>query len=133
MRARPPRWLRRGGALSRRGMETEKRMGYSQKRQFDSFVEEPELKQLTAAQAKAKFADCIRSAESGEPVLVTRHGKPVAAIVDARDVRQLERLKAASPEEGLAGIVGKWEGSDELVDAILESIEARRAQYPPRD
>lgn len=114
-------------------MEATENMRYSHKSHFDLSIEEPDLKELTAAQAKAGFADCLRSAEAGEPVLVTRHGKPVAAIVAAGDVKQLERLKAASPEEGLAGLVGGWEGSDELVDSILEAIEARRAQYPPRD
>jgi prevent-host-death family protein len=89
------------------------------------------LKELTAAEAKARFADCLRTAEAGEPVLVTRHGKPVAAIVGAEDLRQLERLRAASPDEGLAGLAGKWKDGDAFADFIQSSFRAWR-EDPPR-
>ncbi|MDE0097641.1 MAG: type II toxin-antitoxin system prevent-host-death family antitoxin [Gammaproteobacteria bacterium] len=36
--------------------------------------------QVTIAQAKAKFAELIRHAEAGEPVVITRRGRPVAAL-----------------------------------------------------
>ena len=38
---------------------------------------------VTAAQAKAELAACIRTAERGEAVIITRHGKPAAALVTA--------------------------------------------------
>jgi prevent-host-death family protein len=38
-------------------------------------------RQLSAAQAKSRLADCLRKAEHGEPVIITRNGKPVAALV----------------------------------------------------
>jgi len=75
-------------------------------------------KRLPAAQVKARFADCLRSAERGEPVLITRHGKPVAALVPAAELEQLERLRAAGPQKGLAGIAGGWKGSEEFVRAL---------------
>ncbi len=38
---------------------------------------------LTAADAKNRFADALRQAEGGDVVLITRYGRPVAALVEA--------------------------------------------------
>ena len=35
---------------------------------------------LPIAQAKARFAECVRRAEAGERVILTRHGRPVAQL-----------------------------------------------------
>jgi len=52
---------------------------------------------LTASGAKKHFADALRRAESGEVVLVTRFGKPSAALIDAE---RLERLAAGAETTG---------------------------------
>ncbi len=39
------------------------------------------MRQMQAREAKAKFAELLQSAERGESVTITRHGKPVARIV----------------------------------------------------
>jgi prevent-host-death family protein len=70
------------------------------------------------AEAKAHFSDCLRSAEKGDPVVIKRHGKAVAALVRAEDLERLERLRAAGPDGGLASIAGGWKGSDELVEVL---------------
>ena len=75
-------------------------------------------KRISVAKAKATFSDCIRQVEVGSPVLITRHGKPVAALVRAGDLEHLERLRKAGPESGLAGIVGGWENSEELATIL---------------
>jgi prevent-host-death family protein len=75
-------------------------------------------KDFSVAEAKAHFADCLRSAERGEPVVITRHGKRVAAVVAAEDLERLERLRAAGPEGGLASVAGGWEDSEAVVKAI---------------
>ena len=76
-------------------------------------------KSISVAKAKATFSDCIRQVEAGSSVLITRHGKPVAALVRPGELEHLERLKKAGPESGLASIAGGWENSEELA-AILE-------------
>jgi prevent-host-death family protein len=73
---------------------------------------------LSVAQAKATFAACVRWAEDGEPVIISRHGKPVAALVQVGDVERLKQLRAAGPEGGLASLAGGWKGSDELVRLV---------------
>ena len=75
-------------------------------------------KALSLAEAKATLSEVIREAEAGSPVLITRHGKPVAALVRAEDLATLERLRSAGPQQGLASIAGGWDGSDELVASI---------------
>ena len=37
--------------------------------------------EMSVREAKAQFSAAIAAAERGEPVVVTRHGKPVATIV----------------------------------------------------
>jgi prevent-host-death family protein len=76
---------------------------------------------ISIAEAKATFSECIRKVESGSSVLITRHGKLVAALVRPDDFEHLERLRKAGPEGGLACIAGGWEGSGELVE-ILENF-----------
>jgi len=78
-------------------------------------------KSIPLAEAKATLSDCIQEVESGKSVLITRHGKPVAALVCPRDLDNLERLKKAGPEGGLASLAGGWEGSDELARLLDES------------
>ena len=76
-------------------------------------------KSASVASVKAHFADWVRTAEAGEPVVVTRHGKPVVALVAAAELEQLDRLRAAGPEKGLLGLAGGWEGSEELVELVV--------------
>lgn len=78
------------------------------------------LKNLSVAEIKATLSECIREVEIGEAVVITRHGKPVAALVRVEDLEHLRRLRSVGPEGGLASLAGGWEGSDELVH-LLES------------
>jgi prevent-host-death family protein len=83
-------------------------------------------KTLSLAEAKATLSEAVRAAEAGSPVLITRHGKPVAALVRAEDLAALDRLRSAGPQKGLASVAGGWTGSDELVEALNKA--PRRGQ-----
>ena len=82
------------------------------------------------ADAKAHFAETIATAEAGEPVVITRHGKPVAAIIPAEDLVLLERLRDDSPQAGLAGIAGRWDDLDDWADSLQQISTARPAARP---
>jgi prevent-host-death family protein len=82
---------------------------------------DPVARTLSVAQAKATFAACVRWAEDGEAIIISRHGKPVAALVQAEDVERLQRLRASGPEGGLVSLAGGWEGSDELARRIRQA------------
>ncbi|KAF0116062.1 MAG: prevent-host-death family protein [Rhodobacteraceae bacterium] len=45
--------------------------------------------QIAIADAKARFADLVRRAESGENIVLTRHGKPVAQLTGAPRAQRL--------------------------------------------
>lgn len=78
-------------------------------------------KEGTVSEIKARFSEYVRSAQRGEPVVITRHGRAVAAIVGPEELETLERLRAAGPESGLAAVAGGWEGSDDLVRILEDS------------
>ena len=82
-------------------------------------------KTLTAAQAKTHFAASLRLAEAGDVVEITRYGKPVAAIVGARQLEELDRLRASRPQQGLAALVGRWTDGDELADEMDRVVASR--------
>lgn len=85
---------------------------------------------MSAALAKSHFADCLRRAEAGEPVVITRHGRAVVALVPAAELKQLERLRRAGPKAGLASIAGGWKGSGEPVRAIQQSRRRGTRRVP---
>jgi prevent-host-death family protein len=80
----------------------------------------------SVAETKATLAERLREVERGEPIVITRHGRPVAALVSPEDLAQVLRLRAAA-RRGLASLAGGWEGSDELAD-VIQSAE----QLPER-
>jgi len=80
---------------------------------------------LAVAEAKASFGDSLRRVEHGGSVVITRHGKQVAALVPVADYEALARLKAAGPRAGLASLAGGWSGSDDFVDAVRSTRRTR--------
>ena len=47
--------------------------------------------QVKATDAKAKFAELLRTVERGETVVITRHGKKIAHMTPAADQERAER------------------------------------------
>jgi prevent-host-death family protein len=94
---------------------------------------EPVATTVSAAKAKAEFAECIRKAEAGDSVVITRHGKAVVALVRADRLEQLERLRSAGPAAGLAGLAGGWRGSEELVRILAGSRRSKPRSVPRLD
>lgn len=81
-------------------------------------------KTVSVAHMEAHLSDCIQAAEEGDTVVITRNGQPVVALVK---VAEPERLRAEGSQEGLASLAGGWEGSEELVQRVAESLRT-----PPR-
>jgi prevent-host-death family protein len=88
---------------------------------------------LSVAQAKQAFSECIRKVEAGGVLLITRHGRPVAALVSAEDLERIERLRKAGPQSGLASIAGGWENSEELVQILEDSPRFGQKDAPSLD
>lgn len=88
-------------------------------------------KTVSIAEAKKQLSSWVRDVEHGETVMITRHGKPVAALVGTANLKQLMRLRAAGPEAGLAGLAGGWEDSEALVAQALAHVRTSGRQ--PRE
>lgn len=41
-------------------------------------------------EAKQRFSEVLRAAESGEPQIVTKHGEEVAVVIDIEEYRRLK-------------------------------------------
>ncbi len=89
-------------------------------------------KKISLAEAKTHFSDCVRKAETGDPLVLTRHGKPVVALVPAAELEKLERLRAAGPEAGLASLAGGWKGSEQLAKAASKLRRTGPRTLPKR-
>jgi prevent-host-death family protein len=76
------------------------------------------MREIAVADLKARLSEVLRDVERGDAVVVTRHGKPVIGLVSADDLATLQRLKAAGPEQGLAGLAGSWKGARRLLEAM---------------
>ncbi len=56
--------------------------------------------EIPVTQARAELAELInRVVYGGERVVVTRHGKPLVALVSAADLERLESMREAAEEQ----------------------------------
>jgi prevent-host-death family protein len=90
-------------------------------------------KSRSVSEVKAKLSEYIRDAERGDPVVITRHGKAIAALVGSEELEILQRLRAAGPEGGLASVAGGWEDSEELVRILETSSRVASRPAPSLD
>ncbi|MCX5374324.1 MULTISPECIES: type II toxin-antitoxin system Phd/YefM family antitoxin [Streptomyces] len=61
--------------------------------------------EIPVTQARAELADLInRVVYGGERVVVTRHGKPLVALVSAADLERLDELDKAAEEPVISSV-----------------------------
>ncbi|MFE0138749.1 type II toxin-antitoxin system Phd/YefM family antitoxin [Streptomyces sp. NPDC059037] len=61
--------------------------------------------EIPVTQARAELADLInRVVYGGERVVVTRHGKPLVALVSAADLERLQELPDAAEEQVVSSV-----------------------------
>jgi prevent-host-death family protein len=61
--------------------------------------------EIPVTQARAELADLInRVVYGGERVVVTRHGKPLVALVSAADLERLEELQEPVEEQVVSAV-----------------------------
>ena len=77
---------------------------------------------MSVAEAKNRFSDVLRRAEyRGERVVVSRHGKPVAAIVSTDDLRRLEASDvAADLRDARAALVEAKDAGTVPLEMVLQ-------------
>ena len=72
--------------------------------------------QVQTTEAKAKFAQILRTVEQGETVVITRHGKKIARIIPDEDAEIAERKAAV---ERLKELRKSWEPTGMTREEIL--------------
>ncbi|MBD3007345.1 MULTISPECIES: type II toxin-antitoxin system Phd/YefM family antitoxin [unclassified Streptomyces] len=61
--------------------------------------------EIPVTQARAELAELInRVVYGGERVVVTRHGKPLVALVSAEDLRRLEEIETGAEEQVISTV-----------------------------
>ncbi|MEU0071989.1 type II toxin-antitoxin system Phd/YefM family antitoxin [Streptomyces sp. NPDC006332] len=61
--------------------------------------------EIPVTQARAELADLINKVVyGGERVVVTRHGKPLVALVSAADLERLEKLQEPAEEQVISAV-----------------------------
>jgi len=90
-------------------------------------------KNRSLSEVKARLSEYVRAAEHGDPVVITRHGQAVAAIVGSQELQTLQRLRSAGPEGGLASVAGGWTDSDDLVRILQSSPRTGSRNGPSLD
>lgn len=61
--------------------------------------------EIPVTQARAELADLInRVVYGGETVVLTRHGKPLVALVSADDLQKLEALQESPDERAISSV-----------------------------
>ncbi len=78
---------------------------------------------LAVAEFRANIGDTIaRTAYTGERVIITRHGKPAAALISADDLELLEELEDAADHLAIREAMAEDDGTRYTlaeVDAML--------------
>ena len=79
---------------------------------------------LGVGDAKKRLSELMsRAAYRGERFLIQRRGRPMAALVSAEDLEQLEQEPAAA--KGLLAAAGAWADYEEL-DEVVRDIYHQR-------
>ena len=75
---------------------------------------------VSLAQAKAHLSELLNTVESGEEVVITRHGRPVARVLPARPIKQMLPLQRLAERRKQ---VPAWQGSSAQLLRELRDAE----------
>ena len=79
---------------------------------------------VSVATAKSRLSELIaKSSYTRERFIITRRNKPVAALVSLEDLKLIEQNEE---RQGLASIVGKWKGFEEIEEQIEDISTLRK-------
>jgi prevent-host-death family protein len=86
---------------------------------------------ISVAEAKKRFSEIInRSTYSDCRIIITKRNRPVAAVINMQDLQSLEQ---SNKRKGLMEVIGKWQGFDEMQDAIDNAVQDRHLEGAGRD
>jgi len=81
-------------------------------------------REAPVAELKARLSEYVSlSASRGERIVITRRGKPVAALVSLED---LQTLSQAEKRKGLSELIDRWEDFEDIGGSIDRIYRSRR-------
>jgi len=84
---------------------------------------------VTVQQARDNFSELIeRVALARESFLVTKFGKPKAAIVAADEIRGLGQIQAQKKKRAIKAIAGMWADRKDMADSAKWVADLRRRE-----
>ena len=82
------------------------------------------MPRVSVAKAKSHFSELIaKTCYTQERFIITRRNKPVAALVSLEDLQILEQHEE---RKGLASMVRKWEGFEEVAESLKNLSQLRQ-------
>lgn len=82
--------------------------------------------EVPIAEVKSRFSEyASRSAHAHEHFIITRRGKPLAALVSLDELALIENLSAS---RGLATAMEEWADADEVREGAEEAYSERSKQ-----
>ena len=79
--------------------------------------------EIPVAEMKSKLSDFIANVTHGHrSFIITRHSRPVAALVNIENFRMLEQAKE---KKGLYEIAGKWRNFDEIRPHVADARQRK--------
>ena len=79
--------------------------------------------EIPVAEMKSKLSDFIANVTHGhKSFIITRHSRPVAALVNIENFRMLEQAKE---KKGLYEIAGKWRNFDEIRPHVADARQRK--------
>jgi len=89
------------------------------------------MTETTVASAKNHLPRLIHQAERGEPVHITRHGKPVAVLLAEREYARL--TAGQTPQQGFLDFMDSWrermaaDGCEPLGKSEVDALRERES------
>jgi prevent-host-death family protein len=81
-------------------------------------------REAPVAEVKARLSEYVSlSASRGDRIVITRRGKPVAALVSLED---LQSLSQAEKRKGLSALIDRWEDFEDIVGSVERIYQSRR-------
>ena len=78
-------------------------------------------------QAKQRFSEVLRAAETDGPQIVTRHGEEIAVVMDISRYRELTGT-GGSFLDAIRGLAGPY--GDEFAEVLEEVVRERKNDRP---
>ena len=89
------------------------------------------MSMMAIAEAKAHLSEVVdRALHRKATTVITKHGKPVAAIISFEELERLRTYARSDERRGLGALIRKLPPSDALVEEALLERQRNRLEKP---